>query len=94
MAIDPISAPKALDDAELELFHSLGMELRAVDLRFMRSILDLIHEGVSEGEALRFTDKEIERLSGWYQNNFGKKVLDAYRRTGLEYIAEENPFIC
>lgn len=92
MAIDAISAPKALEPKELELFHPLCIELKEKDLDFMRDILDLVEEGVFENQILEFTNAQIQEAEGWYAK-FERKVLDAYRQVGLVYDADENPFI-
>jgi len=92
MTIDTITAPKALEPEELELFHPLCTELREKDLDFMREILDLVEEGVSENEVLQFTNTTIENSKQWYAN-FNQKVLRAYQKTGLVYDADINPFI-
>lgn len=92
MAIDAISAPKALEPKELELFHPLYIELREKDLDFMRDVLDLAEEGLSETYLLEFTNRRIHASKDWYIN-FEKRILEAYEKTGLVYDANENPFI-
>lgn len=92
MTIDAISAPKALESSELELFHPFCVELRRNDLDFMRDILDLVEEGLSEEQVIEFTKVKIENSKRWYAE-FERRVLDAYGKTGLVYDADENPFI-
>jgi len=92
MTIDAISAPKALEPAELELFHPLCVELREKDLDFMRDALDLVEEGLTETQVVEYTQAKIESSKAWYAS-FEKKVLQAYEKTGLVYDADENPFI-
>jgi radical SAM superfamily enzyme YgiQ (UPF0313 family) len=92
MTIDAISAPKALKPEELALFHPLCIELRQMDLDYMREILDLIEEGLSEEEVLKFARQKIESSKFWY-GQFERKVLDTYQKTGLVYDADENPFV-
>lgn len=92
MTIDAISAPKALEPEELELFHPLCIELKEKDLDFMREVLDLVEEGLSENQVVEHTNAKIEGSKAWYAQ-FEKKVLEAYKKTGLVYDADENPFI-
>lgn len=92
MAIDPISAPKALEFEELELFHALYISLREKDLGFMRRVLDWIEDGISEQKLLECVSDYVEYSRDWYQS-FEVKVLDAYGKTRLIYDADENPFI-
>lgn len=92
MTIDAISAPKALEPHELEIFHPLCIELKNKDLDFMREVLDRINSGASQEEIMSFTLTKIEEEQGWYIL-FEQKVLEAYGLTGLVYDAEENPFV-
>lgn len=94
MTIDPISAPKALEDNGLVLFHSLFMELRLKDLNFLRKILDYVKgNDATLEEGLDLTNEEILLLKEWYQS-FKLKLYRAYSKFGLIYDAEVNPFIC
>lgn len=92
MTIDAISAPKALEAQELGLFHPLCVELREKDLDFMREVLDLAEEGLSESQVLNFTNGKIQESINWY-SEFEKRVLEIYKKTGLIYDADKNPFI-
>jgi len=92
MTVDTISAPKALEPEELELFHTLCIELRQKDSDFMREILDLVGEGLPEDQVLAYTEAKIQSSKDWYAK-FEKKVLEAYEKTSLVYDVDENPFI-
>lgn len=92
MTIDAISAPKALEPEELELFHPLCVELKEKDLDFMRDVLDLVEEGISEEQILEFANVQILKVKNWYIK-FEGRVLAAYEQAGLVYDADENPFI-
>lgn len=92
MTIDPISAPKALDEHELQLFHPLCIELRKKDLVFMRNVLDMVHESIGEKEIMLFTQQEIIDTQSWYEK-FAEKVNKVYEKTNLKYDADDNPFI-
>lgn len=92
MTIDAISAPKALEPEELELFHPLCIELRGKDLDFMRDVLDMVEEGWSETQLAEFTNKKVQESNDWY-SDFEQKVVAVYQKTGLVYDADENPFV-
>jgi hypothetical protein len=91
--IDAISAPKALDPWELELFHPLCITLRAKDLDLLERLLLLAERNETEQAILDFVETEIERERLWYQE-FDARVDQAYTQVGLVYDAEENPFFC
>ncbi|MBI2021632.1 cobalamin B12-binding domain-containing protein [Candidatus Daviesbacteria bacterium] len=93
MAIDPLSAPKALNRVEMAMFLPLARSIRYRDLDFMRDVLDRVSEGRSEQEIMQFTQEEIERTIHWY-DQFRIQVEQAYKVAGLVYDAEENPFVC
>lgn len=96
-AIDPLSAPKALDADELAVMHRFALELRRVDLDFFRSLLDLA-AGPCATAALddAVQDRvraELARTADWY-SRLDDRVDQAYREVGLVYDADANPFIC
>lgn len=93
MTIDAISAPKALEEGELKLFHPLCINLKRMDLAFMRQILDMVQKGKNRQEVIDFTSQQIVETSDWYKDHT-EKVNRAYELTGLIYDAERNPFIC
>lgn len=92
MTVDVISAPKALEQTELELFKPFCIELKEKDLDFMREVLKLIEEGLTEDQVLEYAQAKIECTKSWYRD-FEKKILRAYKKTDLVYDADENPFI-
>ncbi|GAB3466652.1 B12-binding domain-containing radical SAM protein [Actinophytocola sediminis] len=96
-AIDPLSAPKALDDHELAVLHGLYVELRQVDLDLFGRLLD-IASGPSPTDRLAtevddLVRAEIERTAPWYED-FARRVQSVYDDLGLDYDAEGNPFLC
>lgn len=91
--IDAISAPKALEPWELEIFHPLCIALRVKDLDMFKRLLLLAENDESEQTMLDFVKTEIEREKPWYQE-FDARVDQAYAEVGLVYDAEENPFLC
>lgn len=91
--VDPLAAPKALEPPHRAEFHSLCQSLREQDLAFFRTVLDLTYGGASTGELVEFTDAEVERTAPFYARA-ATRVDQAYRRAGLVYDAEDNPFLC
>jgi hypothetical protein len=96
-AIDPLSAPKALDDHELAIMHRLYLQLRQVDLDLFRRLLDTAAGPVPtdrlDAEIDELLRAEIDRTGPWYAS-FDHQVEAAYRDVGLAYDADENPFLC
>ncbi|GAA3434190.1 B12-binding domain-containing radical SAM protein [Kutzneria kofuensis] len=96
-AIDPLSAPKALDDRELAVMHGLYLELRRIDLDLFRRLLDVAAGPVPtarlDAEIDELVRAETERTAPWYER-FDRRVEAAYRDVGLAYDADENPFLC
>ncbi|MEU1907678.1 B12-binding domain-containing radical SAM protein [Streptomyces hygroscopicus] len=96
-AIDPLSAPKALDAHELAVMHQLAQELRRVDLDFFRSLLDLAAGQCStaalDGAVQELVRAELARTADWYER-LHDQVISAYDDLGLMYDADANPFVC
>lgn len=92
MTIDAISAPKALEEEELKLFHPLCIDLKRMDLAFMRQVLNMVKEGKSRQELMDFTSQKIVETASWYYAHL-ERVSHAYELTSLVYDAEKNPFI-
>lgn len=91
--IDPLSAPKSLEAAELVLFHGLYLELHRQDLDFMASVLNQASDQIPSSEVEDYTQQQIQKTANWYAD-FGKRVEHAYQTANLDYQAVENPFIC
>ncbi|WP_236074239.1 B12-binding domain-containing radical SAM protein [Streptomyces tardus] len=96
-AIDPLSAPKALDDAELALMHGLSIDLRETDLDLFRLLLDAAAGPTAtehlEEETHELIEAELVRTAPRYRA-FDTRVKEAYRKVGLVYDADDNPFLC
>ncbi|MFE2442736.1 B12-binding domain-containing radical SAM protein [Streptomyces sp. NPDC059426] len=96
-AIDPLSAPKALDDAELALMHRLSVELRETDLDLFRLLLDVATGPTAtahlEEEIHDLVEAEIARTAPHYRK-LDTQVEEAYGEVGLVYDADDNPFLC
>ncbi|MGH3924964.1 MAG: B12-binding domain-containing radical SAM protein, partial [Pseudonocardiaceae bacterium] len=91
--VDPLSAPKALTVRERPEFHQLCMALREQDLAFFRAVLDLAHDGATAADAQEFTEARITAGASFYVRATAR-VEAAYRRAGLVYDADDNPFLC
>jgi anaerobic magnesium-protoporphyrin IX monomethyl ester cyclase len=96
-AIDPLTAPKALWNHELEMFHQLSTELRTMDLAFFGRLLDEARSARSVQALTQAVDDihaaESARTDAWYRD-FETRVDDAYAQANLIYDAEANPFLC
>ncbi|WP_197371932.1 B12-binding domain-containing radical SAM protein, partial [Streptomyces clavuligerus] len=96
-AIDPLSAPKALDAGELALMHGFAKELRGTDLDFFRSLLDLAAGPCStaalDGAVQELIRAELAGTADWYRD-LDARVDLGYREVGLVYDADANPFLC
>lgn len=92
MAIDPISAPKALTRVEMDMFLPLIKDIRHHDLDFMRKIMDLVNEGYSQLQLEEVTKVEIKNSQPWFES-FKQRLMVIYDKVNLIYDAENNPFI-
>jgi hypothetical protein len=93
MLIDPLSAPKAISEADMAAFHRLSLKLRHRDLDCMRRVLDLVARDRREVEVLDQVRADIQDAATWYRN-IEQEGLRLYARAGLTYDADDNPFIC
>ena len=92
MIIDPISSPKAIDSTGEKEFYDLYFQLKLKDLDFMKMVLDLVGNGISEEDLKKFVTLQICKNGRLYDeiNYKGQKLCHKY---GLNYDAKENPFI-
>lgn len=96
-AIDPLSAPKALDADELAAFHEISVQLRKKDLDFFGAVLDILAQDVRIESIERQADELLEhrvRVSDIWYAEFEHEVEAAYTHAGLIYDADPNPFLC
>ncbi|MGH4013692.1 MAG: B12-binding domain-containing radical SAM protein [Pseudonocardiaceae bacterium] len=91
--IDPLAAPKALNPRERAEFHQLCLALREQDLAFFRAVLDLVADGADSEATREFTEARIAATAPLYARA-AERAEKAYRRAGLIYDAEDNPFLC
>ena len=90
MAVDPLNAPKAISDMEMNDFYGEVMKLKKQDLLFFRDVLDIVK---TDKKILDSYVEEKLRNDESFYNNINQKVLKLYKTSGLEYHASKNPFI-
>jgi len=93
MAIDPLSAPKAVSKQVREEFHELYLRLRRRDLAFFRAVLDLVSSSGFERQMDDLTNDWLSSSEAFHQS-VAANVQRAYIRADLQYDADINPFIC
>lgn len=92
-AIDPLSAPKALERSELAVFHELYGRLRQRDLAVFRDVLRMADSGCVTRDLLDHIEQEVRTARPWYAL-LDREVQAAYDRVSLVYDAVENPYVC
>ena len=91
MTIDPLSAPKNIDDLSIKELYNCAMELKKEDLLIFKFILTKIE--LNEYENLdKILDDIIEKRQYFYDEK-SKEVQKIYVKNKLNYNADENPFI-
>ena len=90
--VDPISTPKAISNLEAQEFYDIYLQIKRVDMSFMKMMIDFVESGM--------TQEEIETAFIVYENQtepvYMKANIEAdkiYARIGLTYDAKANPFI-
>ncbi|MBQ9280345.1 MAG: B12-binding domain-containing radical SAM protein [Clostridia bacterium] len=89
MVIDPISAPKAIPVEEMKKYYELMIQMKNVDILYMRKILDAVEntldtESVYHEFCLAYNDL--------FQDIYDK-VTAYYENDGLDYDAQINGFL-
>ena len=89
MTIDPVIAPKAIDDNLMHEFYRLIMVLKKIDLEFFNYILfnNNYHSDLKE-----MVNDQINKHNECYIE-IDEKVKKMYKAAGLRYNANTNPFI-
>lgn len=90
MAVDPLNAPKAISDREMDYFYQEVMKLKKQDLLFFREVLDIVKTDKTMLDS--YVEEKLRNDESFY-NNINQKVLKLYKTSGLEYHASKNPFI-
>ena len=91
MTIDPLTAPKALEEEEMQKFYSYAMKLKKIDLLIFKIILEEIKNN-PELDIDFLIDKYIKETTSEY-SDIDKRVRKLYKDNKLIYNAEANPFI-
>jgi anaerobic magnesium-protoporphyrin IX monomethyl ester cyclase len=96
MAIDPLSAPKAIPEVARQEFHELCVMLRRHDLAFFRAVLDVVVTTDFDRQVNRVNELVEHWISSShaFHQRITAEVERAYERAGLWYDADINPFIC
>ena len=90
MAVDPLNAPKAISNMEMNGFYSEVMKLKKQDLLFFRDVLDIVKK--DEIILDSYVEEKLKEDECFY-HEINQKVLKLYKNSGLEYHASKNPFI-
>jgi hypothetical protein len=92
MAIDILSAPKAVTVSQMSSFHEIACKLRELDLAFLEKVLWLADSRATKQELNEFVKQEIGASIEHYKA-IGMHVQQLYARSGMTYDGEKNPFI-
>ena len=91
MTIDPVIAPKAIDEDTMYEFYDYIMELKKEDLEFFKNVLIYSKEH-PETELSQFVNNQIENSKEKYKT-IEENIEKVYRKANLCYHADINPFI-
>lgn len=92
MVIDPLSAPKAIDECHRAEFLRLSGALRHLDLAVLQGLLDLTADAPDPHRAVAHAREQITATAADHIR-IAADARDAYRRCGLTYDAGDNPFL-
>lgn len=95
MAIDPLSAPKAIDRDAVDAFLALCLQIRMRDLRVLDVVLQAVDASTTPDAAhaaAAVVTSEM-RLDGEWSLHVQRELDTLYRSIGLDYDADVNPFI-
>lgn len=91
MTIDPLTAPKAISDYEIEMFYDYAMKLKEKDLSVFKKILIDFKKDFNIDEE-KYIKKYINKNDKYY-HDIEKQVTKLYKKSGLIYNGVSNPFI-
>lgn len=91
MSIDPLTAPKAIAESDMNMFYKCAMDLKKLDLSFFKKILEEIKRNPTL-DVDKYVDELIKETAGNY-DEIRRSVVKLYVKTDLNYNAEKNPFI-
>lgn len=91
MTIDPLTAPKAISDDDMQKFYNYSMKLKRMDLLiFKKLLLDIKNNPDLNVE--KYIDEYIYQTKTEYEL-IEQDVKKLYRKSNLSYNASANPFI-
>ena len=89
MVIDPISAPKDIPIKDMKKYYDLMIQMKKIDLLYMREILDCVQKNSNTQNVLtKYCEKYDEQFKEIYEI-----VVRYYNEDGLEYDADINGFL-
>lgn len=91
MAIDPLTAPKAISEEAMNNFYHYVMKLKKMDLMLFKNVLLEVKQNPSL-DIEKYIEQYICRTEIVYLN-IEEEVKKLYRKNDLNYNAEKNPFI-
>ena len=91
MTIDPLTAPKSITEEEMNEFYEYVMLLKQKDLEIFNNIINMLKEN-KDANIYEYVKQCIIDFHCEYMN-IDKKVKVLYKKTGLNYNANKNPFI-
>lgn len=91
MAIDPLTAPKAIPESSMNEFYQYVMKLKKIDLMLFKNVLLEVKKDPSL-DIEKYIDQIICRTRDDY-SGIENDVKKLYRKNKLSYNAVKNPFI-
>ncbi len=91
MAIDPLTAPKAISDEAMNDFYQYVMKLKKLDLLLFKNVLLEVKQNPGL-DIEQYIEQYIYKSETEYFN-IGENIKRLYRKNNLNYNAEKNPFI-
>lgn len=91
MTIDPLIAPKAIEDEYIDSLYKYVMKLKNIDLQVFNDILNIVNND-GENNLSDYLNDKIYSTAVEY-DDIKKDVTKIYVKTKLEYNADKNPFI-
>lgn len=91
-AINPVTAPKAIECVGYHEYHQKCRYLYSMDLEFFGQVLEMVENGVSGAEVLKETAKAILQFQPDYER-IELEVCTLDRCYGIHYNAPPNPFL-
>ena len=91
MAIDPLTAPKAISESSMDEFYQYVMKLKKIDLMLFKNVLLEVKKDPNI-DIEEYIEQIICKTKNYY-SEIEDDVKKLYRKNKLNYKAEKNPFI-